>query len=118
MLEFLQFTFVSAIWKLSHRLISGSPLLIAGLGSVRCCLQAEVSQEAARAAQPASGEESLSFLGCHTIREQHPNLNVWMLKLQHLKINIISVREANSQKEIRVLFFFQRFLGSTKSTKF
>lgn len=32
------------------------------------------------------------------IWEQHPNLNVWMLKLQHLKI--VSVFEANRKKGV------------------
>lgn len=46
------------------------------------------------------------------IREQHPNLNVWTLKLQHLKINIVSVFEVNTGKEMVFSKDFLRDLGA------
>lgn len=36
--------------------------------------------------------------------ERHPNINVWMLKLHHLKLNIVSVSEANTQGEKSKIF--------------
>lgn len=33
-----------------------------------------------------------------------PNSSAWMLKLQHLKINTVSVLAANAPKEMRVFF--------------
>lgn len=37
-------------------------------------------------------------------REHHPNINVWMLKLHHLKINVVSVSEANTQGKKSKIF--------------
>lgn len=55
---------------------------------------------------------------CHVIWEQLPNLNVWMLKLQRIKINIVSLFQANTQKEMSFFKDFLHDLGSQNPLTF